>query len=582
MEVSLYFIMSNHRMSILRNLLIFKRLRRGLIAYHTGLPVLMAAFLMFLGSCIKEEFNPDVLDPTLQISPGVAAPIGWVRYQLDEMLTDSLVPDELIINPDDGFISFIYSQDLFSQSANEMIEIPSFVSLPPPITNSTGSPIDLGLIPVDSAITFQDTISCSIPLSGTNGAELDSIQFNTGTITVSAASSHPGMAWQAKIRLPGNATWQITLDDLNPSESDSIYGLTIPVDNRSPGSNEIRLITEFSLLPSSGIIGAGQPMVGFSVSFNSIEWAAIYGYLGQFQIDVGPQSFPVNFFNKLEGGTFHFHQPSLTLAFQNSFGLPLGISMSNFYATGKAGGTTLITGPGVPDAANPRVIGYPASIEAEVPVHDSMVLTPDSTNLFSILETSPTSVTVEVNGTTNPGGPPADNFIRDTDSLSLATKLVLPMEGYADILLIGDTLDFIFNEMYTNTPEEIKQLIFRMTFKHRFPTDVAIQLEFTDDAYLPLDSLFHDSADTRRLVEGSKNFDSDGVAEVIEPDPVEVALSDEQIENISECQYIIVTGRVVTTGAEDQPPRNVKFYSFYYFYAHIGAIVELELNSNEF
>ena len=47
-----------------------------------GIILLLALF----SSCIKEEFNAENLDTSLRFSPGVAAPIGYVRYQMDELL----------------------------------------------------------------------------------------------------------------------------------------------------------------------------------------------------------------------------------------------------------------------------------------------------------------------------------------------------------------------------------------------------------------------------------------------------------------------------------------------------------------
>ena len=69
---------------------------------------------MALSSCIKEEFNADHLDPTLQINPGVAVPIGWANYRMEEILLDTLNPDALVIG-DDGFISLVYTQELNSE-----------------------------------------------------------------------------------------------------------------------------------------------------------------------------------------------------------------------------------------------------------------------------------------------------------------------------------------------------------------------------------------------------------------------------------------------------------------------------------
>ncbi|MFC2098489.1 hypothetical protein ACFLTA_05790 [Bacteroidota bacterium] len=537
--------------------------------------IIFLVILIISGSCIKEEFNPDAFDPTLQINPGVAAPIGWVRYQLDEMLTDSLAPDELLVDQN-GFITLVYKQDLYSLQASDLLSINDFSAGPLSFRNNTGLPIDLNALPPGMP-SFSDTLSYSMPITGTNGAEIDSIVFRDGDITVSAITPFTGMEWDAKISIIGVSSWGITLDETNTSVTNPLDGVTVPFNNTPPASNEIGFAVQFTIIPSSGIINVGQNIITFNITIAGIEFSVIYGYLGQFQVDVGPQSFAVNFFEKLQGGTFHFHQPKLTLGFQNSFGLPLGISLSDFYATGKNGEITSITGPVIPTVSNPKILAYPHTIQ-EGSIDDSLVLTPQNTNLFTILETSPTEVTVEVNGTTNPAGPPADNFIMDTSSLAISTELRLPMEGYADILLIADTLDFALGDLY-DAPDEIKQLIFRLNFDHSFPVDLSLQIIFTDENYMALDSLFHDANDLKRVVVGSDNFDANGKAQPVVSEPVEVVLTSEQIENITDSQYIIINGRVKTTGADSK--QNVKFFADYYFRAFIGAIAELEINSDD-
>ena len=544
-----------------------------------SLPVFILGFLLVFSSCIKEEFNADILDPSLQINPGMAAPIGWARYQLDEILTDSLNADELLID-ENGFISFVYKQDLYSLQASELISLPDATVSTFSFLNPTGVPLNLNNLQNDTV--FRDSIEFSIPINGLSGAEIDSIMLQSGFISYTVSSHYPGMMWDTKILLKDIPNSQVTLSDIHPSGTDSLSlsGKTLPLHNTPPSQNAISIVVILTLYNSNLTINPG-PILDIDIELTELVYSRLYGYLGQFDLDIGPQSFPVSFYNRIPEGDFHFHNPQLKLEFMNSFGIPVQISMNNFQATGSGGQITPMTGSGVPDLVNPKILAYPQYGQEGESIPDNIVLIPDNTNLFDVLETSPTEITVEVNGTTNPAGPPGKNFILDTSQIRVSTELLLPMEGYADLILITDTLDFIMGEFFDNPPEEIIRLIFRINYLHQFPVDVATQIFFADESYSILDSLFHDLNNEKRIVQGAP-VNADGVADEFEADPIEIELSREQIDNISESHYIIFNGRVRTTGYEPPPPANVRFYSFYYFFAHIGAITELEINSNDY
>jgi hypothetical protein len=137
----------------------------------------------------------------------------------------------------------------------------------------------------------------------------------------------------------------------------------------------------------------------------------------------------------------------------------------------------------------------------------------------------------------------------------------------------------VFSEFFDNPAEEIKRLIFRMNFVHQFPVTVNMQVFFFNSAGDTLDVLFHDENDPKRIIQGTPEFEGD-VAVPFEPDPVEVVLTEQQIENISDCEYIIVEVKVNTSDNDGDP--NVKFYSYYFFDAWLGVIAELELNSDDY
>ncbi len=532
---------------------------------------------MALSSCIKEEFNADHLDPTLQINPGVAVPIGWANYRMEEILLDTLNPDALVIG-DDGFISLVYTQELNSLQASEIISIPDVEPQTISLDNPFGMEIDLNLLPGDTV--FYDTLEFILPLSGTSGAEIDSILIRRGLMDISASSRYPGMIWSTRFLFPGVTDWQVYLNDDDEGQpvTASLENITMPLKNDASATNQLCLLVVFTIWSSDVTIGTG-PVIDVSIGLRETEYSVIWGYLGQFDIDIGPQSFCVEYFDRLSGGTFHFKDPQMKIRFLNSFGMPIQISMTEFSAV-SGGVQTPITGDSVPGPSNPRTLAYPGWGQEGESIADSLVWDRDNTNLFEALETSPDEISVEVNGSTNPEGYTPMNFMLDTSSLSVSTELLLPMDGYADILFIADTLDFVFGDFYDSPPEEILRLIFRLNYITQFPVDISTQMYFYNEGGLLLDSLFHDSGDPKRIVHGASDSDGNGITEPFEPEPVEVELSREQIDNISGCYYVIAQGKVKTTDSNEG--KNVRFYSYYIFNTFISAIAELEMNSDDY
>jgi hypothetical protein len=530
-------------------------------------PVL--SVLLVFSSCIKEEFNADNIDPTLQINPGIAAPIGWAKYRLDEILTDSLNPDELRIDGD-GFISMVYYQDLYSLYASEIVNIPDLL-IGKSIQNPLGA-MDLNLLTEE----YTDSSDFPVPLtfSGTTGARIDSMKLSWGLLTISANTPYPDMIWDARFLFKDVPYWQATIDETNPWVTDTLEDVMIPI---NPVTNELPLIAYLTIWPSNEVISSGN-LLDISISISELDYDVIYGYLGQFDINVGPHSYEVGFYSRLAGGNFTFRDPSLKIHFENSFGLPIQISIEDFHVEGSGGPPIPINTFGTPEIDS--MVDYPGPGQEGISVPDSIVLVNSNTDLFSSLSPSYNRINATIEGMSNPPGYDSSNFLLDTSRLIVSSELLLPLNGYADILLVADTLDFVFGDFYENPPEEIKRLLFRLNYRSQFPVKVVSQVVFYDQDMDTLDFLFYDEEDERRIIPGAP-VDNNGIAIPFEY-TVEVELSRSQIDNISSCYFVVVTGRVTTTDYNPQNPAEVKFYDYYYLHTYIGAIAELEMNSDDY
>ena len=60
----------------------------------------LLAIPILFNSCIKEEFDPNKLDTEFVVNPSVAAPLGYIHYELDEILKDPTRSWEILVDED--------------------------------------------------------------------------------------------------------------------------------------------------------------------------------------------------------------------------------------------------------------------------------------------------------------------------------------------------------------------------------------------------------------------------------------------------------------------------------------------------
>ena len=542
-----------------------------------GIILLLALF----SSCIKEEFNAENLDTSLRFSPGVAAPIGYVRYQMDELLDTA--NSTQFSTDDNGFMTLVYRELLETGTASDLVKVQDF-KYTTGFENDLGIPIDLSMIPV--SFSYSDTLWIPVTIGIAGDARIDSVIGASMDLTADFATQfvlngEVCVESQDIIDPQGNI-FSLCRDINDPTSVYYLADYTLRLTDTPADRSLIEVVYTIKLNPSTGIIQPGDEIVNFTVGLSAIEYDVIYGYFGQFSLDLPPVNIPMNLYNPIYQGSFYFEGAELRLIFSNSFGIPVEMTINEFGVLGRNGQFTSITGGTLPAQGVPTVLGYPGLLEVGNTKVDSFILTSTNSNLFTVLETGPTELRLDVDGRINPLGTEY-NFVTDSSEYKVLMELFLPLNGYADNVVVKDTLDFVFSDFYAKPPEEIKRLILRLNITNAFPLNVKIQAYYFDENDVLLDSLFQDLQDPARFIPAATDTDGDG--RVDPPDPpltVEVELSRQQIDNISSSSYMVVFYTLTTPGADQNPPENVRFYSDYFFEIHIGAIAELDVNSTDY
>jgi hypothetical protein len=543
------------------------------------------SLLLTINSCIKEEFDPDKLDTEFIINPDVAAPLGYIHYELDEILKDSTRSWTITID-NDSVINLEYEAEVFSQKASDFLYF-NEINYNGSISNNSTEEIDFRLVwhPIYEYLyksVRRDTIL--LQLSGTNGpieAEIDSIKVKSISVSVSLSTQYNKLDgfvvmsshnirnfkygkwsdWQNKV--PIQTGYQTTIIE------DCVV---IPI-NDSTHKNAVPLELDLWPFNSPVVVPVGETIISYYVTIYDLTYSAIYGHLGNINIPVDQQTLMIDFFNTIAEGTFYFEQPELRFIFNNSFGLPVQVMVNNFQALRGTGNPVDIIGPGVPSVENVKVIKYPTLAQFGQTVLDSISLNNSNSNLKSAMQISPDRVVFDAEAVTNPSGNDTYNFLKDNSQLNITSKLILPVYGYTDFMTISDSVKYNFEDFFKNPPKEIKRMALRLIFRNGFPVDISSQIYLLDDNHNIVDSIFEEEY----AIKAGADLDGDGLVEPIMSDPVEVELTREKIDNVAISRYLYFKGRVKTTDSDI--PVSYKFYSFYFLDAYIGAVGELELNS---
>jgi len=550
---------------------------------HIRLSLLVSGIILILAlfsSCVKEEFNTENLDTSFRFSPGVAVPIGYARWEMDELL-DSLNSIQ-ILTEDDGFMNLVYQEKLESGKASDLVSIQPFeytTGFPNPL------PIPYDLSNIIDTFTYSDTKYIPVTIGIAGDARIDSVIGAAMDLTVDIVTQFD---LNGKICVesqdiidPQGKIFSMCREIDDPTSVYNLADYTLRLTDTPADRSLIEVVYTIKLAASTGIIQPGDQIVNFTVGLSSIEYDVIYGYFGQFSLDLPPVNIPLDLYNPIYQGSFYFEGAELRLIFSNSFGIPIEMTINEFGVEGRYGQFTNITGGNLPAPGVPTVMGYPGLLEVGDTKVDSFILNAGNSNLLTILQTGPSALRLNVDGRINPLGTEY-NFVTDSSEYNVLLELFLPMNGYADDLVVRDTLDFVFDDFYDKPPEEIEILIFRFNITNGFPVNMKVQAYFFDENDVLLDSVFRDPGDPASFIPAATDNDNDGKVEPIMVEPIEVELSRQQIDNISSSRYMVVYCTLTTPGADQNPPENVRFYMDYFFYVAIGAIAKLEVNSTDY
>ena len=516
--------------------------------------------LLFLASCVKEEFNLNNFGTT-NWNPNVAVPLVNTEMTFWDIMMD-YDTNEVLAYDSNKLLYLVYEGQVESQPAEHYIQITDQNVSSTQTFSIPGGPLT-GL--------YVTTIHTYIDFNLPNGVKLDTLLLKNGLLQVFLTSTlnYPAL-FVIKF---GNSTqngqpFGDTLVYSSPwgSSIKNLSGTKLIFDPANPN----RLPVDITIY----VNGDGSPnlspyTLNFSFSLTNLRFSYVYGYLGQFNMSNNMDTLKFRIYNNALNGVIHWEDPRLYFYVKNSFGIPIAASFNYLAAhrTKTPQNIVHITGPGIP---NPWNINYP-TIPSQVAL-TQLFLNKTNTNLSQALDIMPQEVLAVLDAQTNPNGNVVKNFALDTSKMHVKMRAEFPCWGFAHGFVIQDT----FNINLTDSMKNIEWILFRLYTRNGYPVDAYLQLYFLDSLNNIKDSLI--SPPENLIVSAATSGAPDYIVTQPTEKRIDVIYSSNRLNHLVGTRKILVKARLNT---QNSPNALVKIYANYVLKVRLSAQIQFKFSYHQ-
>lgn len=200
----------------------------------------------------------------------------------------------------------------------------------------------------------------------------------------------------------------------------------------------------------------------------------IEGYLGDTLLSVGPETVPLDLFQKIEAKKLEFESVNMSLSVENGNGVPFEVAFQTMTAQNTNSGKTVNMDLGA--LPNPMAIGRATT--TTLPWRNSWELNNGNSNVSEVFNILPnqfhTALTVETNPEQNTGD--LGQFAVDSNTLAAYLDIEVPLSFMASDLLLSDTV--LFDQSSIQAPENIGSGTFYLIAKNTLPLSAKLELTF--------------------------------------------------------------------------------------------------------
>jgi hypothetical protein len=364
-----------------------------------------------------------------------------------------------------------------------------------------------------------------------NSRELDSLKFSGGTLRIDLSNAVPHDA-QVSIRFPDfnpplvqtiGVPW--TGSPWNRSININVSGYTARLNQG--GHSNLRVEYSFNFTQTGGNPVNGTDAFSAALSTNNLSWDWVHGALGNWNLLQGSDSMKLGIFtNDMAAGKLSFNDARLKMRWANSVSAPINMSTNAMRMIMEDGSSR-------PVSNIPAAVMIPAAGIPTIAVRDSVYLRKTNSNVADIVEYAPHYLSWNIDANLNlPGNGRMTLFAESKFELFIA--LELPLSGIAKEISLSDTSEFDLG--LGEEIDYIDWISFRVNVENSIPLAAGLQMVFTDNAYIPVDSLLQ----PYRYLIPAPNVDANG--HVVQPyrEVYDIKYESARIRRIADAKHVIV------------------------------------------
>ncbi len=481
----------------------------------TNLIILLGCAICILPSCQLDSLSD------VKYEPEFAFPLAQVSFTMEDAL--SQFRDNSVLTVDaDGLIRFKYVGDVLTKTTEDV-----FAS----INDALGQDIPVALV----------TDTTALPAAFPDGLNVERMDLKKGTFYYILQSKHP-FPVHAEIKALSMVkdgiplTYNVDIPAYVSGDAITSTNLLFPTDLKGysiiPNDAGEIVITRTITDSNGDIVNLDLQ----AVVLQNLEYSYADGYLGNYGYDQDRDTIKIDFFDSWIQGNIYFEDPTITILFENSFGIPTRSVINTFDIITVNGDVLPLESEFISNGID---FPYPAFNEIGEVKKTSFVFNKDNSNIAEILGAGPVALDYDVDALTNPDNDTSiTGFVTDSSYYKVQVQVDLPLYGKALNFLAEDTFDINVQSFEKALEGELKIIT-----QNSIPLGALMQGYFIDESGVKLDSLFTETSE----IIAPASVDANGFSKESKSAVNYVSLSKSKLEAIKNAKQLIITAAFSTT-----------------------------------
>ncbi len=434
---------------------------------------LLSATLLFLPSCNVDELDFDGIK-IQEYTPELAVPLGYVNYSFADIVEDLDDTDVILEEQPDRSLVFIYRDTTEFTTSADFIDVGTVsneATINPKldVINNTNSEME---VPFSRSFTFE--------FNAVEDEEIDSIFFSGGLFVLELSSRfRSDLAYRITVEETRNvATNQpvvfdsrIRFSNILPIVARStreLDGLKTIL-NRGTTGNIFNVQFDGTLILQPGQTADPSDFVNFSLIFRNPEFDLLYGKFGRKEVSIENTVVEFNFFEELGSQGFEFENAQIMFGFENGYGIPIGLDLSQMSVLTLDGDSIPLAG----EVSDDFQLIDPAPIEplGEVAVSE-VLIRPSNSNISEMVNATPKQFNLNLSAISNPFDTTQINFYRESSKINAYFELNIPMD--IRVRELTKTIDYKLDSLDF---DEADSLYLRFFTVNALPVEASFDIE---------------------------------------------------------------------------------------------------------